>query len=405
VALDLLDAATLADPYPHYAAARRASPVAWNDRLRAWLLLGHAEVTAALRDDARFSADRRRTRRTGTAADAPRAAAAALRVVASDPPECLQVRALLNDALVPKVRAIAARIDALVDELLHGLAKHASRGAAVDLVEDFAYALPIRVIADVLDVPHGERARFQELSRTIARGMDRFHGGGEVKAGLTEIGAYFFGLLPERRERAARAADDDAAGGHDDLMTRLLRAARDGDRLSELEVVAMCTALVFGGHETTVNLIANGTLALLRHPRQLARLRDEPALVPTAVEELLRWDSPPQFVSRVVTGPTRLGGATLACGDTVLVGIGAANRDPAAFHEPDRLDVGRTPNPHVAFGVGTHFCPGAQLSRIEARAALGALVARFPDLRLAGEPAWRPTFILRGLERLPVRLS
>lgn len=404
--LDLLDASILADPYPHYAALRARTPVVRNERVRAWLLLGHAEVATALRDDGRFSADRRRAKRGAHAGGAaPATAASGIRVVASDPPECLDVRALLNDALVPMVRAIAPRIDVLVDELLHDLARSGQGGATVDLVEEFAYALPIRVIADLLDIPPAERARFQELSRTIARGMDRFHGSGDVRSGLADIGAYFFGHLPERRERAVRAADGAADDAGDDLMTRLLRVERDGDRLSDLEVVAMCTALVFGGHETTVNLIANGTLALLRHPHELERLREDPALLPTAVEELLRWDSPPQFVSRVVTETTQLGGATLHAGDTALVGIGSANRDPAAFHDPDRLDVGRTPNPHVAFGLGTHFCPGAQLSRLEARAAIGALVARCPDLRLAGEPAWRPTFILRGLERLPARLA
>lgn len=405
VPLDLLDAATRTDPYPHYAAARAEAPVAWSDRLRAWLLLGHAEVAAALRDDARFSADRRRARRGPADGSAPQPPAPALRVVSSDPPGCLDVRALLNEALVPKVRAIAPRIDVLVDELIHDLAKRALGGAVVDLVEDFAYALPIRVVADLLDIPPAERAHFQDLSRTIARGMDRFYGGGDVKAALADIGAYFLGLLPERRERAARVAGDAESALDADLMTRLLLADRGGDRLSDLEVVAMCSALVFGGHETTVNLIANGTLALLRNPAELARLRAEPALVPSAVEELLRYDSPPQFVSRVVTATTELGGATLHAGDAVLVGIGPANRDPAAFVEPDRLDVGRTPNAHVAFGLGTHFCPGAQLSRVETRAAIGALAARFPELRLAGDPEWRPTFILRGLERLPVRLS
>ena len=411
--LDLLDPATLVDPYPRYAEERARSPVVWSERLRAWLLLGHAEVAAALRDDARFSADRRRARRgrgedraadgAPAAATAPPAAdATPIRVVASDPPECLGVRALLNEALVPKVRAIGPRVEVLVDELLHDLARRAGGGAVVDLVEDFAYALPIRVIAELLDVPHGERGRFQDLSRAIARGMDRFYGGGDVKAGLADIGAYFFALLPERR---ARAAAGGAPDHDDDLMTRLLRAERGGDRLTDLEVVAMCTALVFGGHETTVNLIANGTLALLRHPAELERLRAEPGLLPTAVEELLRYDSPPQFVSRVVVEDTELGGTALRAGDSVLVGIGPANRDPAAFDAPDRVDVGRAPNGHVAFGLGTHFCPGAQLSRVEARAALGALVARCPDLRLAGDPLWRPTFILRGLERLPVRIG
>jgi cytochrome P450 len=167
----------------------------------------------------------------------------------------------------------------------------------------------------------------------------------------------------------------------------------------------MCTALVFGGHETTVNLIANGLLALLRHPAELERLRADPALAVPAVEELLRYDSPPQFVSRAVGEACELRGKTLRPGDTVLLGIGPANRDPAVFVEPDRLDLARTPNPHVAFGLGTHFCPGAQLSRMEARAAIPVLLARFPRLELSGEPVWRRTIILRGLERLPVRLG
>ena len=167
----------------------------------------------------------------------------------------------------------------------------------------------------------------------------------------------------------------------------------------------MCTALVFGGHETTVNLIANGTLALLRHPAQLERLRGEPSLATAAVEELLRWDSPPQFISRVVAADVTLRDKTLRAGDTVLLGLGAANRDPGAFADADALDLARTPNPHVGFGLGTHFCPGAQLSRLEMRAALPALVTRFPALRLAGDPVWRKTMILRGLERLPVRVA
>jgi cytochrome P450 len=263
----------------------------------------------------------------------------------------------------------------------------------VDLVADFAYALPIRVIAELLDVPEAQRPRFQALSRTIAGGMDRFYGSGDVTSGLRELGTYFLELVTERT---------DSAG--DDLVRRLLRAEHGGDRLAPLEVVAMSAALVFGGHETTVNLIGNGVLALLRHPAELERLRAEPALAVPAVEELVRYDTPPQFVSRVVAEACELRGSRLRPGDAVLLGIGPANRDPAAFAEPDRLDVARTPNVHLGFGLGTHFCPGAQLSRMEARTAIPALLARFPRLALAGDPVRRRTFILRGLERLPVRL-
>jgi len=317
------------------------------------------------------------------------AAAPSLRTISSDLPGCLAVRAILNAVLVPRVRAMAPRIDAIVEELVAGLAGRTE----VDLVADFAYALPIRVIAELVDVPAAERPRFQQLSRTIARGMDRFYGGADASSGLREIGAYFLRLI---------AASTDTPG--DDLLRGLLRTEHHGDRLSELEVVAMCTALVFGGHETTVNLIASGMLALLRNPGEVDRLRRDSSLVPLALEELVRYDSPPQFVSRVVGESFELRGRTLRQGDSVLLGIGPANRDPAVFVDPDRLDVGRTPNPHVGFGLGTHFCPGAQLARLETRTAIPALLAKFPKLEQAGEPVWRRTLILRGLEHLPVRL-
>jgi len=286
--------------------------------------------------------------------------------------------------------AMAARIDAIVEELLANLGGRTK----ADLVTDFAYALPIRVIAELLDVPEDDRERFQRLSHQIARGMDRFYGTDDAATGLREMGAYFLELVTER-----------AGTSGEDLVRRLLDAEHEGDRLSTLEVVAMCTGLVFGGHETTVNLIANGMLALLRHPAELERLRADPTLAVTAVEELLRWDSPPQFISRVVRADCELRGKAMRAGDTVLVGIGPANHDPDAFARPGVLDVTRTPNPHVGFGLGTHFCPGAQLSRMETRAAIPGLLTRFPRIRLDAEPAWRRTIILRGLERLPVRLG
>jgi len=221
--------------------------------------------------------------------------------------------------------------------------------------------------------------------------MDRFFSSGDAAQGLHEMGAYFYQIVAERRG---------AAG--DDLIQSLIRAEHHGDTLSELEVVALCTALVFGGHETTVNLLGNGMLALLDRPADLERLRAEPQLVETAVEELLRFDSPAQFISRTAAVDFEWSAQRLRRGDVVLAALGAANRDPAAFVAADQLDLGRTPNPHLAFGLGTHFCPGAQLSRIEVRAAIPALLHRFPTLRLAGAPVRRPTAVLRGLEHLPV---
>jgi cytochrome P450 len=224
--------------------------------------------------------------------------------------------------------------------------------------------------------------------------MDRFYSGGEASTGLREMGAYFLDLVRERRGTPGA-----------DVIRRLLDAAHDEDRLSELEAVAMCSALVFGGHETTVNLIANGMLALLRHPDELARLRRDPGLAASAVEEMLRYDSPAQLISRTAMVDMELRGRPVRAGDAVVAALGAANRDPEIFPEPDRLDLGRSPNPHVAFGLGTHACPGAQLTRVEARAAIPALLRRFPAIRLGGSPPRRRrTAVLRGLECLPVHV-
>ena len=387
---DPFDPAVVDDPYPRYAALRAADPVHWSARLRSWVLLRHDDVSAALRDDARLSADRLRGRTPRSLASAE----AALRTVSSDPPDCLPVRAILAGVLAPRVRVLQARIDALVGGLLDDVAR-AGQAGDVDLVSTLAYPLPIAVIAELLGVPDGDRAQFAERSRAIARGMDRFYGGEEAGAALREIGAYFLALLAERRDTPG-----------DDLVRALLAAEHRGERLTDLEVVAVCSALVFGGHETTVNLIANGMLALLRHPDALARLHADASLVPSAVEELLRYDGPAQIVSRTAITDLALRGRTIRAGDRVLLALGAANRDPAAFADPDTLDPARAPNPHVGFGLATHVCPGAQLARLEARTVLTGLLARFPRLRLGDAPvAWRPTIVLRGLERLPVRVD
>ena len=389
--------AAIDDPYPQYDRFRAREPVHCSDKLRSWLLFRHDDVTAFFRDDQRLSSDRSKaTKFKGTGAPA------ALRTVATDPPEHVPVRSMLTASLNPRVRAIGPRVEdivaALFDRIGEATGRAVERSALageVDLIGEFAYPLPINVIAELFDVPEAERGQFQEWSRDVARGMDRFYSAGQAGDGLREIGAYFYSLLQERR-----------ASGGDDLVRRLLRAEYHGDTLNELEVVAMCTALVFGGHETTVNLIGNGMLALLRHAEQLERLRAEPALIETAVEELLRFDSPAQMISRTAVADFEWRDARIAAGETVLALLGAANRDPEVFAGADRLDLGREPNPHVAFGLGTHYCPGAQLSRIEARAAIPALLRRFPALRLgAASPVRCRTAVLRGLERLPVRVD
>jgi hypothetical protein len=390
----------IADPYPQYARLRADEPVHWSDKLRGWVLFRYDDVSAFFRDDERLSSDRSAAAKF----QGPRLpeGTPTLRTVSSDPPDHGPVRAMLNACLAPRMRAVGPRVDALIAALLERIGAAAARAVEraelageVDLISDLAYPLPITIIADLFDIPAPDREHFQAWSHAIARGMDRFYSGGAAAEGLRTLGAYFVQLLGERQTT-----------GGDDLMRDLCAAEHRGDRLSELEVVAMCTALVFGGHETTVNLIGNGLLALLRDREALEALRTEPALIAPAVEELLRFDSPAQFISRTARVDFDWRGRTIRAGDAVLGGLGAANRDPAAFTAPDCLDLRRAPNPHVAFGLGTHFCPGAQLSRIEARAAIAALLRRFPRLRLGDRPpVHRKTAVLRGLERLPVRVD
>lgn len=387
------------DPYRHYAVLRAADPIHRSEKLRAWVLFRHADVGTFFRDDARFSADRAKAGR-GTHVPPP-AGGPRVRTVATDPPEVLAVRAILMASLGPRVRAFEPRLGAMVTALLERLAM--ATGAVVertrpedvrDFVRDFAYPLPIRVIAELLGVPDRDHERFQAWSHAVARGMDRFFSSDDVAAGLRQIDAYVRRLVD-----AARATEGD------DLVQALLLATHGEDRLSDDEVVALCTALVFGGHETTVNLFANGLLALLRHPDEAAALRAGDVSAETAIEELLRFDAPAQLISRTVLVDFDWDGRTLRRGDTVLGCIGAANRDPAVFARPDSLMLGRDPNAHLAFGLGTHFCPGAQLSRLEGRVAFPALLRRFPRLRLAAAPVRRRTAVLRGLEHLPVRLA
>ena len=387
------------NPYPLYRAQRETSPVSWSVKLRSWLLFRHDDTTAFFRDDGRLSSDRLQARKFAAAGGAARAAP--LRTVSSDPPAHTPVRAILNAVLAPRVRAIRPRVEELLDLLLERLpdvvgrtVTGAGHSGEIDLVEELAYPLPIHVIAELLGIREEDWPRFRESSRAVAHGMDRFYSGGTGE-GLQAMGAYFLGLVAQRKGTTGN-----------DLVRGLVEAAHRGERLSDLEVVAVCTALVFGGHETTVNLIATGVLSLLRDPEALAQVRRDPSGIDAAVEEMLRTESPAQLVARTARVDFELRGRPIRAGDSVVAVIGAANRDPEAFPDPERFDPAREPNPHLAFGLGTHFCPGAQLSRIEARLTIPALLERFPNLR-AGDfpPVWRRTAVLRGLERLPVRLD
>lgn len=396
----------LADPYPQYAVARADEPIMYVERLRSWAVFRYADVVEFFKSKA-LSADR-------TAAEKYRGRRSSFRTVGSEPPDHSTVRAAITQSLYPMVAQLLPSVEALVAHMLDrveasverflddagwapgGGDGHRAAGAELDLIEAFAYPLPISVIADLFGVPEADRDQFQAWSHDMARAMDRFYAK-DRGAALSDFAAYFEAMVADRRRRP-----------RDDLVSRMLESDWRGDRLTDEEVVSLCTTLIFAGHETTTNLIGNGMLSLLQDPDQHERLSAAPEeLAETAVEEFLRFDSPAQIISRTVVAPTELGGVELAPGETVLGVIGSANRDEREFGDTaGELDVGRSPNYHLAFGLGHHFCPGAKLSRLEARVAIPALLRRLPGLRLAEEPwRYRPTAVLRGLERLPVRVG
>jgi cytochrome P450 len=312
-----------------------------------------------------------------------------------DPPDHTRLRGLVSKAFTPRVvEALRPHIQTIVDGLLDRV-----RGAGkMDLVEDFAYPLPVIVICEMLGVPLEDRERFKTWGLDIARGLDAIwlppdsDVARRSVAARHELAEYFRDLIGRRRTEP-RA----------DLLSGLIAAEEAGDKLSEEELLATCILLLVAGHETTVNLIGNGTLALLRNPDQLERLRRQPDLIGAAVEELLRYDGPVQRTARIPSEDVVIGGRTIPKGEMVMPFMGAADRDPAQFPDPDRLDIARADNRHLAFGWGIHFCLGAPLARVEGQIAIGTLVRRLPDLALATErPEFRQSLTLRGLSSLPV---
>ncbi len=396
----------IADPYGYYAALQRQGPTHFVPDRGLWWLVSHAAVSMALHDK-RFAkrplalADRMGTSGgpDGGAAE-PRTVEGALglpqlppSMLFLDPPEHTRLRSLVNQAFTPRmVERLRPRIAAIAQELLDAMAGQ----DAVDLVAAYAFPLPAIVIAELLGVPAEDRTQFRAWSDDIALSLDSTQPNEVRSRGETAaraLAVYFAGLLAERR-----------GAPREDLLSSLLAVEEAGDRLGPADLLSMCILLLVAGHETTKNLIANGVLSLLRHPDQLAALRADPTLYPTAVEELLRFESPVQRTARITHSDVQIGQAVIPAGSLVLTVIGAANRDPAVFPEPDRLDITRQDNPHLAFGRGIHFCLGAPLARLEGHVALEALLRRFPRLELpdTGAPDWTANTVIRGLRTLTV---
>lgn len=314
-----------------------------------------------------------------------------------DPPDHTRLRRLVSKAFSPKVvKALQPDIAALVDGLLDSIAS----AGRMDAIADLAYPLPVAVICRLLGVPIEDEPRFSAASALLAQGLDPFvtftgqsQGFDErLQAGLWLRG-YLRELLQQRRAHPG-----------EDLMSGLIAVEESGDQLTEDEIVATCNLLLIAGHETTVNLIANAMLAMLRHRQYWTALGRDPERAPAIVEETLRYDPPVQLVGRVAGADMTIGEVRIPQGDTMMLLLGAAHRDPAVNERPDDFDPGRTAVRHLAFGLGPHFCLGAPLARLEAAVALAAVTTRFPDARLLGEPVYKPNVTLRGMASLSVAL-
>jgi cytochrome P450 len=395
--LDLKALPNVYDPFPVYQWLRDHDPVHWSSTLKGWVVTRFADVIEVFNQPVRFSSDRFRKidERYASRRPAVQAVSAILAqwLVFRDPPDHDRLRALLQKAFTPRtLEQSRGQIRTTVDALLDA----ASGRGQMDFIRDVAFPLPATVIATLLGVPTGDIEPIKGWSDRLAAYLggsvadqDNFT---EASAGVSELVDYFRSLLRER-ERA----------GRDDLMTHMLRAELDGDRLTRDEVVANCVLLLFAGHETTTNLLGNGLFHLLRHPTQLELVRADPRRTPAAVEELLRYDGPVPATLKIATEDVEWHGRAIRRGDMVLPFIASANRDPRQFADPDVLDVERRPDRHVAFAWGLHFCLGAWLARLEAQITLDAVLARLPGLTLAEEaPRWKPMIFLRGLESLPV---
>ncbi len=390
----LLDPEVLANPYPLYRRLRSEDPVHWDPFLHEWVVTRYADVMTVFQD---FSANRTPTpeqlTRLGMTALKPFAQVMVLQMVFLDQPAHGRIRGLASKAFTPRrVKVLRQHIQDITNSLLDAVQP---RGR-MDVIAALAYPLSAIVTAEMLGVPVSNRDQFKAWTEDFAELLGNFQYNPEraphLLRSLEGMCAYFLGAVQEHREHP-----------RDDVISDLVTAEHDGDRLTDEEIVANCILIMVGGQETTTNLIGNGMLSLLRHPDQLEKLQADSSLIPSAVEELLRYDSPIQHTTRVAHEDTELGGKTIRKGQTVIAVMGAANRDPEQFPDPDRLDICRQDNRHVAFAYGSHFCFGAPLARLEGQVAFETMLRRMPNLRLEpGSLTWRGNLDLRGLTALPI---
>jgi pimeloyl-[acyl-carrier protein] synthase len=395
IQFDPTDPAFRANPYPFYHQLRAADPVHWSE-LGFWMITRYADAVSILQD-ARFGyPDRRTPEHTEYLIQqgqlSPLERLSSFWLISKNPPDHTRLRGLMNKAFTPRVvEALRPRIQTIVDGLLDTVKDK----GGIDIMADLAYSLPITVIAELLGVPAQDRDRFKEWSDDLVGMIDIVPDPQRLSEGEMSVQKffdYFRDLITERRKKP-----------QDDLISALAVVEEQGTQLNEHELLANLVLLLAAGHETTTGLIGNAMFALLRHPDEMAKLRNDPALIRDGVEELLRYDSPVQFFGRNVLEDVTIDGKVIRKGQTIFILLGAINRDPAQFPDPDRLDITRNENRHLAFGYGIHFCLGAPLARIEGQIAIGALIQRVKNLVLDMESVkWRDSLVVRGLKALPV---
>jgi pimeloyl-[acyl-carrier protein] synthase len=390
----LLDPAVLADPYPLYRRLRERDPVHWDPFLHAWVATRYADVVTVLHQ---FSADRTPTPEQmegmGLGSIAPIAQVMVKQMLFMDAPAHTRLRKLCSMAFTPRrVDSMAARIQQIADRLIDPFIA----GGRMDVIGDFANPLPAIVAAELFGVPEADHLQLKAWSADFAELLGNFQHNpdraGPALRTVENMTAYFGSAIGELRRKP-----------RDGLLLSLMQAGAEGSRLTDDEVIANAIVTLVGGQETTTNLIGNGLFTLLRRPERLAELRDDPGLLEDGVEELLRFESPSQHTARRAPADVTLGGKLISKGEAVMAVMAAGNRDPERFSDPDRLDLRRRDNRHLAFGWAAHFCFGAPLARMEGRIAFSTLLRRLPELALAADRVdWRENHGLRGLKALPV---
>ena len=401
---DLGNPVTNANPFPEFARLRAEDPVHWSPAMKAWIVTRYADVKQVALNNRQISADRLTPFFKANPEYQRGSIESLVRylnhwMVFRDPPDHTRLRRLFTKAFTPtSVENLRPNIESIVVHLIERMEHKAASCEPVDYIADFAYPLPASVIMDLLGVPRDDLERVKVWSDDIALFIGTAQVAGNkylrAEAGAKAMADYFRGLVEDR-----------TAAPTGDMLSQLVLARDDRDALTTDEIIGTAILLLFAGHETTTNLIGNGFLYSMKNREQWQRLVADPALADSAVEEYLRYDGPSGALARVAAADVKLAGRTIREGQRVFAFVNSANRDPEAFDDPDRFDIGRPQNPHMTFGHGIHFCLGAPLARLEARIAVVRLAERLPDIRLKdGEPEWHDSLILRGVKSLPVAL-